>query len=530
MQQTVTERERYRWLGVCLDILAGALVGAAMPGIGPWWLMVAGWSLALSRWQHGGGFRSGWRFGLGWFGVSLYWIVPLLHEYGLFPWVLSVPPELLLAAWCALFVGAAVWSVRLLTSLRSFAVHRWWILPVAIVAFEEMRGVMLSGFPWSPVALPLTAVSAWLAPARWIGESGLALIVLWLIAAGVEFGSGRRRAVPLLVSAGIAVGWFAAMLQLDGLPQSNDVLNVAVVQGNIEQELKWTPEMKDMTIHLYEDLSRRATTVTALDLVVWPETAMPFFFQNPGPDRSAVREIARELGVPLLFGAPAYWFPPGRDVPMLFNRAWLLDAEGKEVGAYDKVHLVPFGEYVPYEDLLFFVRKLVPGVGEFQPGRERNLLEVAGQPFGVLICYEVIFSAEVAQFARSGARWLVQLTNDAWFGETAAPWQHLAQAQLRAVETGLPIVRAANTGISAWIDRTGALRKLLPLNHRDVLIAHPRPSDAAPYVAVAGWLHGFWLLCTLGMFACALWQRYRLRRVAANLNSMTNEAQHEPDD
>ena len=524
------KQSKHRWLGWAFDLIAGALVGVSMPGIGPWWLMLPGWSLALSRWRRGGGFRSGWRFGFGWFGVSLYWIAPLLHEYGLFPWVLAIPPEWLLAAWCALFVGAAVWTARWLASLPSLSSHHWWILPVAIVAFEELRGVVLSGFPWAPLTLPLTAVPAWLAPSRWVGASGLALLLLWLIAAGVEAGAGRRRRGPVVLSAVLAVAWLAAMLHLSALQAPQQALKIGIIQGNIEQELKWTPEMKDMTIHIYEDLSRRATTVTDLDLVVWPETAMPFFFQNPGPDRTAVRNIARELGAHLLFGAPAYWFPPGRNEPILFNRAWLLNPDGREVGTYDKVHLVPFGEYVPYENLLFFVRKLVPGVGEFQPGQARNLLEVADQPFGVLICYEVIFSDEVAEFARSGARWLVQLTNDAWFGDTAAPWQHLAQAQLRAVETGLPIVRAANTGISAWIDRTGEIRRLLDLDRRDVLIAYPRPSDTAPYVAVAALLHGFWLMCTLGMFACAIWQRRRMRQAVVALNATPNEELDEPDD
>jgi apolipoprotein N-acyltransferase len=195
---------------------------------------------------------------------------------------------------------------------------------------------------------------------------------------------------------------------------------------------------------------------------VWPETATPFFFQEPGPLREAMLETAVEGRVHVLFGSPAFR-QSTRGVIEELNRAYLVSPEGWEVASYDKIQLVPFGEYVPFESVLFFVSRIVEAVGTVVPGVVPTVFQLPTARFGVLICYEDVFPALTRRFTARGADFLVNITNDAWYGPTSAPPQHLAHATLRAVETRVPLVRAANTGISAVIDVDGRIRWQGPL-------------------------------------------------------------------
>ena len=198
------------------------------------------------------------------------------------------------------------------------------------------------------------------------------------------------------------------------------------------------------------------------DLVIWPETATPFFFQETGPLRQAVLAAALEAKVHLLFGSPAFRQDAGGVLEEL-NRAYLVSPDGWEVASYDKMQLVPFGEYVPYARVLFFVNRIVEAVGTVVAGVSHTVFRLPTARFAVLICYEDVFPALTRRFIAGGADFLVNITNDAWYGPTSAPHQHLAQATLRAVENRVPLVRAANTGISAVIDADGRIRWQGPL-------------------------------------------------------------------
>ena len=191
-------------------------------------------------------------------------------------------------------------------------------------------------------------------------------------------------------------------------------------------------------------------------------TATPFFFQEPGPLRQDILDLAREERAYLLFGSPAYQ-QTGHGALQELNRAYLVSPDGRELGTYDKIHLVPFGEYVPFQSVLFFVQRLVVAIGDVVPGVDPVVFSLPAGRFGVLICYEDIFPALTRRFVARGADFLVNVTNDAWFGRSSAPYQHLAQATLRAVENRVPLVRVANTGISAVIDSDGRIRWQGPL-------------------------------------------------------------------
>jgi apolipoprotein N-acyltransferase len=226
---------------------------------------------------------------------------------------------------------------------------------------------------------------------------------------------------------------------------------VGLLQGNIDQSLKWDRRYQTTTLDIYERLARRVAEDKPA-LIVWPETALPFFLRREPELGARVRRFVAGLGIPTLTGSPDL----GED-GFLYNTAFLLRPDGEIGGRYDKRHLVPFGEYVPLRRIFFFLDKLVVGIGDFGRGRAATVFSLDGVRFSVMICYEVIFPGEVREFVGGGAALLVNVTNDAWFGRSGAPYQHLAMAAMRAVENGTYLVRAANTGVTAVIAPNGEI-------------------------------------------------------------------------
>jgi apolipoprotein N-acyltransferase len=235
---------------------------------------------------------------------------------------------------------------------------------------------------------------------------------------------------------------------------AGDALRVALVQGNIDQHLKWDPAFLQQTLDRYSQLSAQAVEP---DLIVWPESATPFFYQNGGQRAYQVRAVARQQQAYLLFGSPSYQRADAageKDRVAYLNSAYLLSPQAQQLGRSDKVHLVPFGEYVPLWGMFGLVEKLATGIGDFVPGTLQPLT-LDGHQAGVLICYEAIFPELARSLVAQGAQVLINITNDAWFGNSAAPWQHLDMARMRAVENRVWVLRSANTGVSALIDPTG---------------------------------------------------------------------------
>ncbi|MBP1718324.1 MAG: lnt, partial [Deltaproteobacteria bacterium] len=202
-------------------------------------------------------------------------------------------------------------------------------------------------------------------------------------------------------------------------------------------------------------------------LVIWPETSAPFFFQSPSSFQTKVLDLSSQMGTPLLLGAPGFE-RQGAKIEY-YNSAFLISPEKKIIGRYDKLHLVPFGEYAPLSGIFGFTKDIIGPMGDFAPGLGIRNLTVPFGDFGVLICYEAIFPDLTRRFVAGGARFLVNITNDAWFGKTSAPHQHLSMVTLRAIENRVPIARAANTGFSALIDSSGEIQAASDLFTREVL-------------------------------------------------------------
>ncbi|BDV01013.1 apolipoprotein N-acyltransferase [Thermodesulfomicrobium sp. WS] len=453
--------------------MALAAVGASAPSLGAAWR----WGLTVS---------------LPGYSLALTWVmVPVQTEGGL-PFFLAAPCPVLLGALLAAYAGLFSFAVFF---LKDHAQSPWTPMTLGAVwaSLELGRGVLFTGFPWLVLAQALVPWPWTLGLARWIGAFGLSgmlaaagsILVLW---------TGRRR-LWALVPAGIMLLPLAFPL-----PEPLATLTAALVQGNIDQGQKWDPTLQEAILDTYLGLSRQAAQ-NHPDLIIWPETATPFHPQDPGPLVDRLHAEAASWKTPLLFGAPAYSLvetaPP---TYVLHNRAYLLGRDGKQVAWYDKEHLVPFGEYVPWGNWLPFLSKLVPGDYEFAPSAATAPLPLSRDVrLGVLICYEAIFPELARDRIRDGASILVNISNDAWFGDSAAPRQHLALTALRAVESGRAIFRATNTGITAAIAPDGTILKTLPQFTPSVLVAElPVLTSTTVYHQHFWRIHGAFMLIAVG--------------------------------
>jgi len=274
---------------------------------------------------------------------------------------------------------------------------------------------------------------------------------------------GRAVAGALSVAA-VAVGGTLHIGRAHHAPENPPTLPIALVQGNIPQAVKWDAGYKAETLRIYAELTR--LVVPGNRLVVWPEAAVPAYIRFDPVTMRWLTNLAGEVGAPLLVGVPDAEVDGGR--VHYLNSAFLLDSSGLR-GRYDKMHLVPFGEYVPLKRLLFFVEAIAAEIGDFTPGRQVAIFPLDGTPFGTVVCYEVIFPGLFRRFVAEGATFMTNITNDAWFGDSGGPLQHLAMVPLRAVENRVAIVRAANTGVSAVVLPSGRIQGVLPLGTRGTL-------------------------------------------------------------
>jgi apolipoprotein N-acyltransferase len=389
----------------------------------------------------------------------LYWIVFVIHVFGKLPLPLALGILFLLAGYLSLY--PALWALGLNYGAARGLSLAWWG-PVLWVALELGQTYIISGFPWELLGNGLYLHPMLLQVADITGVYGLSFLVVLINAGLFLFLSpprawrGRRwRHVPVLCL--ILVLWlgygYYRLGEMQKLAAASPKLKVAVVQGNIKQGEKWKKEMVTTTLERYAELTGK---VKGAQLIVWPETAAPFFFLRT-PDLSAqVQAIAKESGGYLLFGSPAWELISGEE--RYFNRAYLLAPQGEVLGYYDKAHLVPYGEYVPLRRFMPFIGKMVPMVGDFAEGPVGATVSLPeGGVIGPLVCYESIFPYLSRAQVENGARLLVNITNDAWFGKTAAAYQHMSMAVLRCVENHVCLARAANTGISCFIDARGQI-------------------------------------------------------------------------
>jgi apolipoprotein N-acyltransferase len=398
-------------------------------------------------------FALGLTTGAVYFTGTLYWITYVMAEYGGMHSVVAVLINALLIAYLSLFPAIfAVVTARLTVSGGPRALL---LAPLVWVATELGRTHLLTGFPWVLLGYSQVTVLPVAQFASVLGVYGLSALAAAVSAAMAFAGvTHHRRYVPLAAALATVLGvavWGSLRLHRNELTREGDAVRVGLVQGNVDQADKWD-EAKSIGIFAEYLRKTRQAIARGAEVVLWPESSTPFFFEEDRPGADQVRQLAREALVPILLGSDQI----ERGVPTkYYNSAFLVRPDGSVGGVYRKMHLVPFGEYVPLKRLLFFAAPLVEAVSDFSAGDSAVLLPVRGHLLSTAICYEIVYPDLVRRSVLGGSELLTTITNDAWFGRTSAPHQHFAQASMRAIENGRYLVRSANTGISGIVDPYG---------------------------------------------------------------------------
>lgn len=485
------------WRRYGLAFVLGALAAAALPPVHAVPVLLVSftgfiWLLRSSR-SRKATFFAGWWFGWGHFVAGLYWIAhALLTDPARYGWMIPFAVGGL-SAILAVYPALAGLATR---AKRFSGVGQVLIFAVAWTIAEWARGVLFTGFPWSPIGSVWTGVPHVLQGAALFGVYGLTLLTVSVAAMPAILGNGKPRGWrPVAVMAAVlAIVWIGGAVRLQVSPMRVvDGVTLRLVQPNIDQARKWRRElMRDHIDKLVRLSTTGPKTVTA---VIWPETAVPFYVAN-NPGRRALITAAVPKDGLLITGAMRYVRAPKFRV---WNSVHAIDGAGTILATYDKFHLVPFGEYVPFRSVLD-IGKMTVGTVDFSSGKGPRTVAVSGlPPFSPLICYEVIFPASVTEPGRRPG-WLLNVTNDGWFGISSGPYQHLASARMRAVEEGLPLVRAANSGISVVYDPLGRELVRLPLGKEGVADA-PLPAALSAPTPFA--LFGNLMLAGLVMAVCA---------------------------
>jgi apolipoprotein N-acyltransferase len=491
------------WPRRAIAFLAGATGALALPPLGFVPALIAPMTLAVwlidgsvdrgaretTRWASvSAAFGVGWWWGFGYFVAGLWWLgAAFLVEPDKFAWALPLG-VLGLPAGLALFPALGFALARLL-----WRPDAWRVLALAfgLSASEWLRCVALTGFPWNEYGMALGANLALAQIASVVGLHGLTLAAVAIFAAPATLwteGGERGRWLPTAAAAvALALIFAFGLARLAG-PQSAAVegVRLRLMQPNIAQGADFAPDNGMAIVREYLALSDRATSpqtsgVADVTHLIWPESAFPFILARNAPALVAIADFLR--GGAILVTGAARMEEDGADGPRrYYNAIQLLDRHGLMPERYDKRHLVPFGEYLPFSALLrrLGVTQFVQAPGGFEAGDGPNVIHIPGLPPAVaLICYEAIFPNELGEtFDAPGERprWLLNVTDDAWFGATSGPYQHFAEARLRAIELGLPLARAANTGISAVVDGFGRILVSAPLGMEAVLdSALPEP-------------------------------------------------------
>jgi apolipoprotein N-acyltransferase len=398
------------------------------------------------------GFTLGLIAGFVHYAGTVYWTGATVSTFGGLPVFVGV----LVAGLLSLYMAAYIAAFGAITAIlvRRFGRAGLWLTPCVWVALEYLRGLLIGGFPWIPLGNTMVTFLPIAQLASITGVYGLSVFVA-LLNAGFTIAAlshGRRRvtaaAMPLAMLAIVSLwgGWRLSSNTLTSGP----TVTVGLIQGNIAQTDKWNPARAGMILDRYLQLTQQAVQQGA-QFIIWPESSTPFYFEED-PAGNIIRQVVRQLGTPLLLGSDEV--EPGEH-GQSYNSAFMLDTGGATAAVYRKIHLVPFGEYVPFQQLLFFVGPLVEAVSAFSPGTRVTMLPVNGHMVSTAICYEVTYPALAREAVREGSELLTTITNDAWYGESSAAFQHFEMATMRAIEQGRYLVRAANTGISGIVDPYG---------------------------------------------------------------------------
>ncbi|MGI9463989.1 MAG: apolipoprotein N-acyltransferase [Aestuariivirgaceae bacterium] len=478
------------WRRLVMALFAGALAAAALPPLSLWPAVFV--SLPVVIWMLDGvhaqstsrrvrlfsAFVVGWAFAVGYFGVSLYWVgEAFLVDAELFAWLMPLAMTAMPAG-LALFWGAAA-SLAML--FWSPGIGRILVFSASLAGLEWLRGHLFTGFPWNAPAYATDAILPVAQIASIVGMYGVSFLVLiWASAPAVLADAASARPARLVRHVGVLAIMLSALATFGyGIWRLGHTeiavqpgIQLRIVQPNIAQKDKWRPQNREWIYQRYLELSRRKSDNGPITHVVWPESALPALIDEQGQVRRQIASAAGPGARTIMGSLRRQATGAGnRGNSDLFNSVLVVEADGSISARYDKQKLVPFGEYLPLARLLepLGLRKLVVLPSGFASGPGPVTISMPGTPpFAPLICYEAIFPRALIS-RQDRPDWLLNVTNDAWFGRSAGPYQHLAQARMRAIEEGLPLVRAANTGISAIIDPLGRINQALGLGQQGVI-------------------------------------------------------------
>jgi apolipoprotein N-acyltransferase len=508
----MTVHSKISSMQLAMAVLSGLLLFLSFPKFGSGflaWVALIPLFYALKDAQPREGLKIGFLFGFIAHVGILYWIAYVVVQYGYLPLYTGISAMLLLAVYMGFYTAAFSMGVAYFQQRCEFLIIS---APLLWTVLEFARSHLFTGFPWENLAYSQYQYGKIIQISDITGVYGITFTIVMINAFLFVFLQRKNQKRHLLAE---ALAIFAIISTIYGYGQyrTADIrralsrasgLEVSLIQGNIDQNIKWSPEHQKETLDIYRSVTLAAAPAAG-GLIVWPETATPFYFQRLDPLQASVIDVARTSKAALLFGSPSYAEAGGRIDYM--NSAFLLRPDGVISGRYDKVHLVPYGEYVPLRKFFPFMDKIVVGVGDFKAGKGFYPLTYEGRRLGVLICYEAIFPEGARSYKREGADILVNITNDAWFGRTSAPYQHLSMTVFRAIETRLPLVRAANTGMSAIIDPTGEIQSRTPIFERTFLKGEVKIIDEKTFYTAYGNL--FVYLC--GIFLLILFISTRER-------------------
>jgi apolipoprotein N-acyltransferase len=504
-----------------LSILSGVLLALAFPDAALGFLAffaLAPLLVALVR-------ARSWReaFLLGWLSqtvawlIMVPWVVRVMSHYGGLPYLTGVGIFILMSLYLGLFGGLFGLLVRWIRPGPSFL--RWLVIPLAWAATEYGRTYLMTGFPWNLLAAAIVDYTSLIQIDRVAGPYlvGAMILLPSIVIAwwATQPAPGIRRlfaAAPVVI---VMFVWWATGLvaaKLNVRPTGQPPSRAALLQPNISQEMRWSNEN---VLEIYQRMIGMTGEAVGrgVQVVIWPESTVPLSFSSTDFYRDEIESISRTHGVDIILGSVAEDAREGRN--RIWNAAFLVSG-GKTVGHYDKIRLVPFGEYVPLRKMLFFAEKLVHEVGEFAFGTRETPL--AGRfRYGPAICYEIVYPQITRTQVRNGADVLVTITNDAWYDGTSAPRQHLNQARLRAVEDDRWLLRAGTTGISAVIDPAGQIVQELPMGRQGIIYAEFEPRHSTtPYVRFGDW---FAWLAILIVLATIIYSRGHLSPVTFTAKS-----------
>jgi apolipoprotein N-acyltransferase len=448
---------------ILLAVLSGIMLTASFPpGHLEWmaWIAIIPLLISIEKERPLNIFRLGMIAGLAHYLTLLYWAIYAVNTYGELGIVASTGILFLLCLYLSLY--PAVFAV-----LSGFFKQRKFVaLGIAAIwaSLEYIRAVLITGFPWCLLGYSQFNHSALIQIADVTGVYGISFLVaavnalIYLLIfdrprlAGMKDFTFETATVAILILISLVYGYHR-LAGADTNDKEARSLKVAIIQGNIDQSVKWDTDFMKESMDKYLTMTRSVFN-SKPGLIIWPETAAPFFFQDNTESSQDILNAAKESGAWLIFGTPAY---EREDILFVkyYNRAYLASPKGTIEGYYDKVHLVTFVEYVPFSNFLPFIHRMVTAAGDFSSGTQSGLLKISNETAGALICYEAIFPELSRKEVQGGADFLVVLSNDAWFGMTSAPYQLMTMSAFRAVENRRPLIRATNTGFSGFIDPWG---------------------------------------------------------------------------